>query len=175
MYFIEANAHIPKPASDYLKREEFGQIITSYLGESVDQTECIKIEAVEEPKIERIYENDIKTNLKKKHYTLDEIKNSPKQELFSWYTPQNLTTNEKNVNVAEVEADLQERTSVISRKEVSKFIDTFNDYPLAIKIPKTAWKKGYMYRVKDCFYDDNGIFLYRVPGLIMDENKQNNQ
>lgn len=70
---------------------------------------------------------------------------------------------------------MQESTNVISRKEVSKFIDTVNDYPLAIRIPKKAWKEGYTYRVKDCFYDDKGDFLYRVPGLMADEDKEQNQ
>lgn len=34
-----------------------------------------------------------------------------------------------------------------------------------IKIPKKLWKKGKLYKVEDCFYDDDGEFLYRVPGL----------
>lgn len=34
-----------------------------------------------------------------------------------------------------------------------------------IKIPKKLWKKGKLYKVDDCFYDDDGEFLYRVPGL----------
>lgn len=123
------------------------------------------------PTVERIYENYTKTNVRKKHFTLDEFKNDVKNESFSWYTPQSLPTNEKSVDVATVEADLKEKTSVISRKEVSKFIDTINDYPLAIRIPKKVWKEGYTYKVKDCFYDDNGDFLYRVPGLITDEDQ----
>jgi len=85
-----------------------------------------------------------------------------------------LSTNYKSVDVEKVEASLQENTSVVSRKEASAFIDTINDYPLAIRIPKKVWKEGYMYRVNDCFYDDNGEFLYRVPGLIKDEDRQQN-
>lgn len=103
--------------------------------------------------------------MKKKHFTLDEIKNSLEDKSFSWYTPQTVPTNDKSVDVAVVEASLQEHTSIISRKEVSKYIDTINDYPLGIRIPKNAWKEGYTYRVNDCFYDDKGDFLYRVPGL----------
>jgi hypothetical protein len=34
-----------------------------------------------------------------------------------------------------------------------------------IKIPKSVWKKGKIYKVDDCFYDFDGEFLYRVPGL----------
>lgn len=34
-----------------------------------------------------------------------------------------------------------------------------------IKIPKKLWKKGQIYKVDDCFYGDDGEFLYRVPGF----------
>lgn len=35
-----------------------------------------------------------------------------------------------------------------------------------IKIPRQRYKKGMTYRVRDSFYDDDGTFLYRVPGLL---------
>lgn len=174
IYFTEAKTFIPKPASSYMKREEFGKIITSYIGElePVNQKEQIlKIEAEEKPFVKNIYEHETKTNLKKKHFTLDELNNNVHKKSFSWYTPQNYSTNEKSVETAVIEADLQENTGVISRKEVSTFIDTMNEYPLAIRIPKQAWKEGHMYKVKDCFYDDQGDFLFRVPGLTSDENR----
>lgn len=34
-----------------------------------------------------------------------------------------------------------------------------------IDIPKKLWKKDQIYKVGDCFYSDDGEFLYRVPGL----------
>lgn len=34
-----------------------------------------------------------------------------------------------------------------------------------IEIPKKLWKKDQIYKVGDCFYSDDGEFLYRVPGL----------
>jgi hypothetical protein len=131
----------------------------------------MQIEA--EENYEKIYENDIRTSTKNKHFTLDQLKKNSQERSFSWYTPQ--PTNEKNIDVATVEASLQEHTSIISRKDVSKFIDTINNYPLAIRIPKKVWKEGYTYKVKDCFYDDRGEFLYRVPGLMTDEDKPHNQ
>ncbi|XP_025411558.1 uncharacterized protein LOC112684319 [Sipha flava] len=167
----QAEAYIPKPATEYLKPEEFGQIITSYRGEPSNQNEQMQIEA--EENYEKIYENDIRTSTKNKHFTLDQLKKNSQERSFSWYTPQ--PTNEKNIDVATVEASLQEHTSIISRKDVSKFIDTINNYPLAIRIPKKVWKEGYTYKVKDCFYDDRGEFLYRVPGLMTDEDKPHNQ
>lgn len=34
-----------------------------------------------------------------------------------------------------------------------------------IKISKKLWKEGQIYKVGDCFYSDDGEFLYRVPGF----------
>ncbi|CAI6362047.1 unnamed protein product [Macrosiphum euphorbiae] len=168
----QAEAHIPKLAADYLKPQEFGQIITSYLGEPTNPIdEPIQIETKDKPNIELIYENDTTTKSSKRHFTLDEFKSDSRKES----TPRTLPTNDKSVDVEKFEASLQENTSVVSRKEVSAFIDTINDYPLAIRIPKKVWKEGYIYRVNDCFYDDNGDFLYRVPGLIKDEDRQQKQ
>lgn len=39
-------------------------------------------------------------------------------------------------------------------------------YPEKIKIPKKHYKKGHTYKLNDCFYDSDGIFLYRVPGMV---------
>ncbi|XP_053960437.1 uncharacterized protein LOC128864708 [Anastrepha ludens] len=35
-----------------------------------------------------------------------------------------------------------------------------------IHIPRKVWRKGATYRVEDVYYDDDGEFLYRVPGMI---------
>ena len=50
-------------------------------------------------------------------------------------------------------------------KERISFMDTNFDYAKRIKIPKNAFKEGMTYRIKDCYYDDDGEFLYRIPGL----------
>lgn len=34
-----------------------------------------------------------------------------------------------------------------------------------IQIPRKLYKKGATYQLDDCFYDDDGEFLYRVPGM----------
>lgn len=34
-----------------------------------------------------------------------------------------------------------------------------------IKIPRKLWKRGATYQLDDCFYDDDGEFIYRVPGM----------
>ncbi|KAJ8956221.1 hypothetical protein NQ314_006754 [Rhamnusium bicolor] len=38
-------------------------------------------------------------------------------------------------------------------------------YPERITIPAVHRKRGYTYKLNDCYYDDDGEFLYRVPGM----------
>lgn len=38
-------------------------------------------------------------------------------------------------------------------------------FPYKIAIPDRLRKRGHTYKLYDCFYDDRGIFLFRVPGL----------
>ncbi|KAJ8910075.1 hypothetical protein NQ315_012852 [Exocentrus adspersus] len=38
-------------------------------------------------------------------------------------------------------------------------------YPQKIVIPKNLRKIGYIYKLNDCYYDHEGYFLYRVPGI----------
>lgn len=39
------------------------------------------------------------------------------------------------------------------------------NYPERIRIPKNKLKYGYTYKLNDCYYDSDGTFLYRVPGM----------
>jgi hypothetical protein len=47
----------------------------------------------------------------------------------------------------------------------NKKIDTELEYTKSINITKQLYKKGKTYRINDCYYDDDGEFLYRVPGI----------
>lgn len=38
-------------------------------------------------------------------------------------------------------------------------------YPERIKIPKHKHRKDCLYKLNDCYYDSDGEFLYRVPGM----------
>ncbi|XP_050535600.1 uncharacterized protein LOC126902401 [Daktulosphaira vitifoliae] len=159
----EAEKFIPRPASDYLKPKEFGQIITSYLGEPVVNNDQKQLESNTESLL-RIYENDLNTDTKKKHFILEElnIKSIKKNSCYNSQT-ENFVNNKLNHPL--VETNFQESTMIISKKEASHLINNMTEYPLAIRIPKNVWKEGFTYKVNDCFYDDNGDFLYRVPGL----------
>lgn len=41
------------------------------------------------------------------------------------------------------------------------------DYPEKITIPEDKRVEGKIYKVNDCYYDEKGRFLYRVPGMFM--------
>lgn len=46
-------------------------------------------------------------------------------------------------------------------KDVSHLI-----YPGKITIPPDIYKKGCTYKLNDCYYNSDGNFLYRVPGMV---------
>lgn len=72
--------------------------------------------------------------------------------------------------------------SASSRFDASKHIQKYNtrtvtvaptdpgklkvqEYRERVYIPRKVYKRGATYKINDCFYDDDGEFLYRVPGL----------
>ncbi|XP_029175614.1 uncharacterized protein LOC114944059 [Nylanderia fulva] len=64
-------------------------------------------------------------------------------------------------NIVEVDEDLV-GTSI---KIWNKKSDTECNYAKPIKITKNLYKPGMTYRINDCYYDADGEFLYRVPGV----------
>ena len=54
-------------------------------------------------------------------------------------------------------------TGIIARKNRPDVSE--ENFPMWIKIPRQQYKNGVTYRVQDRYYDDDGEFLYRVPGL----------
>lgn len=52
-----------------------------------------------------------------------------------------------------------EKSSVMDSKA------SFSSYPENIVIPVNKWKEGGTFKMGDCYYDDDGEFLYRVPGM----------
>jgi hypothetical protein len=43
--------------------------------------------------------------------------------------------------------------------------DLPKDPPERIQVPARKWQKGCTFKIGDCYYDDDGGFLYRVPGM----------
>lgn len=85
----------------------------------------------------------------------------------------------KNPSGTGVVIDLNER---INKFDVNKYVQKYNTRVVRVQepdkyeiqmqeikdhiyIPRKAYKRGAIFKVKDCFYDDDGEFLYRVPGL----------
>lgn len=57
-----------------------------------------------------------------------------------------------------------EKTEItISREDANKF--QISPIKEKVHIPRKLYKKGLTYRVEDCYYDSDGEFLYRVPGM----------
>lgn len=68
------------------------------------------------------------------------------------------------------------KNSIIDLKDVSKttYLSTSSNsvkddkhliYPERITIPKDKLRDGCTYKLYDCYYDSDGLFLYRVPGM----------
>ncbi|XP_043288893.1 uncharacterized protein [Venturia canescens] len=55
-------------------------------------------------------------------------------------------------------------TGVITRQK--KVSTTPDDYLEFIKIPHKSYKPKAVYRIQDRYYDNDGEFLYRVPGIL---------
>ncbi|KAF5269353.1 hypothetical protein FQA39_LY08745 [Lamprigera yunnana] len=76
-------------------------------------------------------------------------------------------SNEVNINKS-VPKDLPAVYKATTTKIVSvkkKLDDYLLEYPEKIFIPKNIRKLGCTYKLNDCYYDDDGLFLYRVPGM----------
>lgn len=67
----------------------------------------------------------------------------------------------KNFNIVGANDNLMDTSIKVWKKNV----DTQLNYAKPIKIAKHLYKPGMTYRINDCYYDDDGEFLYRVPGV----------
>lgn len=72
-----------------------------------------------------------------------------------------LEDRDKDFNIVGADDNLLD-TSI---KVWNKKVDTELSYTKPIKIAKQLYKPGMTYRISDCYYDDDGEFLYRVPGV----------
>lgn len=67
----------------------------------------------------------------------------------------------KDFNIVGASDNLMDTSIKVWKKQV----DTELNYAKPIKIVKHLYKTGMTYRINDCYYDDDGEFLYRVPGV----------
>ncbi|XP_018054184.1 PREDICTED: uncharacterized protein LOC108691060 isoform X1 [Atta colombica] len=73
----------------------------------------------------------------------------------------NFNDKNRSFNIIEADDNLL-NTSIIAR---NKKVDVELNYAKPIKIAKHLYKPGMTYRISDCYYDDDGEFLYRVPSV----------
>ncbi|XP_028132357.2 uncharacterized protein LOC114327848 [Diabrotica virgifera virgifera] len=170
-------------------QSEFSEIITGYqrLKNKVDteKDEVVEVnlsknfksrESLEKNTYLPIKKEDIKD---KRPITLTQLKDNIERKASRGL---GLSAEEENiyVNTHQQEEDVvvlnKEDVSVIPENKYtnnagcSLTVKTEKDYshliyPEKIVIPKKLIKKGYTYRLNDCYYDYDGEFLYRVPGM----------
>ncbi|XP_057320560.1 uncharacterized protein LOC130664594 [Microplitis mediator] len=76
------------------------------------------------------------------------------------------TSDESKVSIPVPEFDIDKNsleTGILEWKK--KEFGAEEDYPRFIKIPRAKAKLGVTFKIKDRYYDSDGEFLYRVPGL----------
>lgn len=167
---------IPKPASN-----EFSSIITSckkYQEEPEKPEEKLKLTANE-----LTIPKNLSKNPEKDSFLLEGKLSNPVTEWIPLQEYQKHAT-DIDVQIRENERDKRSRMElkVKETSDDSRFIQKHEpgvtsldfDYSKVfksleikenIKIPKKLWKKDQVYKVDDCFYADDGEFLFRVPGL----------
>ncbi|KAG5673568.1 hypothetical protein PVAND_003606 [Polypedilum vanderplanki] len=159
---------VPKP-----KKNEFLSIITS----------CKKTKS-DDKLLENISSQETRITEERPHVDADTFvlngrdssdKNITLQEFQKMNPKFNLDNNESNntdlMKIDEIpELKISKMTKednelIIYNKDVDHAIEAL-EIQAKIRIPKKLYKKGKIYKVDDCFYADDGDFLYRVPGFF---------
>lgn len=165
---------------------EFSEIITSYNELKAKKCNGSNEEStvnIDSDTLKNMSSNDFKNinkKIKKEPVTLHELQSTLENRLNKGKA---LAEDEKlllqNLKWAPREVDLTERRDTFEDVMKNKYESSqgatlmqkkqrdFNHliYPEKIAIPKELRKKGYTYKLSDCYYDDDGQFLYRVPGM----------
>ncbi|EEZ98913.1 uncharacterized protein LOC659761 [Tribolium castaneum] len=145
---------------------EFSDIVTSYGGSHQNEDEKLEIEAKTLPDKKSksrkpVTLNQLQVKLVKRAELGKQIDENEKCIVSS------VKTEEEKIEVKHDLVDLSHnkfQTGVQLHKKEEKDLSHLN-YPEVITIPKSALKKGCIYKLNDCYYDDDGEFLYRVPGM----------
>lgn len=120
-------------------------------------------------------EMHLKVSLPEQDNSLIKIDNKPSEAFV-----QHITTDE-NEKPAVAENSHEAETVDLALAQVDTSSKIIQKYPAkqgysknetlpsirhTIDIPPKLRKKGSVYKLYDCFYDDRGKFMYRVPGLV---------
>jgi len=71
-------------------------------------------------------------------------------------------TKSKTTNIVTSKWDSSSNSKAAARQMM---MAPFDEIPHCVVIPDNVKKPGALYRVEDCFYNEDGEFLYRVPGM----------
>lgn len=163
------NNSTPKPRSS-----EFSSIISSYKQDtSKEQTSPAVIDYTIENK--QLIKHSDKYGIRDMNqYSLETFKEKIQNEVDSCkVNPDDniLLLSEKKRNLVSNQyipsSERYDCDAVVTNKGKLGQITHFNEenYPKRIFIPKNKRKYGALYKVNDCYYTSDGLFLYRVPGL----------
>ena len=122
----------------------------------------ILVSAEKEAEVEKDKTPDVLASAKMEAEVLEEnfpmVKTSPEETAL---TPTAKETQDK----LPIELNTESSSLDTYVKEWNSSVETKFDYAKSIRIPKNVYKEGMSYRIKDCYYDADGEFLYRVPGV----------
>lgn len=165
---------------------EFINIITSYKNKKVPENSFSPAEKNTEATQQTNSESGILSNSqyvpkKHKYYTLEELRsetedflekncdNSDSSELDKHFVKSKSEAGKKESGP--IDTNLKMGIPIVQKFQTNKngvgirlHQDDHNEV-LKINIPLEKKKKGGIYKVKDCYYDENGEFLYKVPGM----------
>lgn len=168
---------------------EFSDIITNYKKLKMESTneKSEESERIKENYIERSLNvigqtstNATRSKIGQKNVTLQELREKIQSEVISGkeipldekilldnfknrepkHTIRTLQSEEVNNIIAETKYNTSHNLTKKTEKDYRHLI-----YPEKILIPKNKLKYGNTYKLNDCYYDSDGIFLYRVPGM----------
>ncbi|KAK5649487.1 hypothetical protein RI129_000516 [Pyrocoelia pectoralis] len=163
-------------------RSEFSDIITSYNKLKKNNVEETPKENSCKPFPNKVLQdtyvlnNPDKPNKHDKHITLQQLQNKivkkslsgsilPDEEELLRETKREIEKND--IIVTEKQSfeitTINASKSIATKRKSTK--DYLLEYPEKITIPKGKVKPGCTYKLNDCYYDDDGLFLYRVPGM----------
>lgn len=157
-------------------KTEFSDIITSYEKLTTKQTE----QEIPPEDLKQIGTNEESHPMvtRRKRVTLPQLKKEievavekgkqvSETEMLILKEVQTQDTRHEIVELKETPTAIQQRqeksTQVATMKPKRDY--SFLEYPLKIKIPTKVYKRGCTYKLNDCYYDERGEFLYRVPGM----------
>lgn len=151
-------------------RGEFSEIIESYedMKNKRQPVDNSKTDSDEEMELQKpLKETYLMTKpsnfVNRKHITwreLNKASNNPEDNLPQVHDTQNSVNNISSALQKIKKHESKEIQLNKATKDYSHLI-----YPQRITIPKGKLKKGCLYKLNDCYYDDDGEFLYRVPGM----------